>query len=536
MMILPKGFCVVFMSAVISLATTVHGITPATTPKPAEQNPASAGKYHPTRQEVSYTCIFNHELLIIAHNRTNSAAYIKSFIEKLKETDVDAVMCCPTAWRTNLFPSEVDPTWKKYRPDQPLSKFHSYDYIMRYLHAGGDPVKDTLEACRSSGKDFFISYRMNDHHYVDDREWPCHNDLWRDHPEYWFGDSNTSPYTKKDNIRLFNYMLPQVRNYYFDIIQELCTNYDVDGVELDFQRFPKFFYEKDLKEGKAVMTAFVKRIRDLLDQLGQKRGKSLKLCVRVPEKLVKCRKAGLDIPGWDAAKLVDMVNVSSSYIHTMELGIEEFQANTKYARIYGEMNYVTYQRPRPGPKQPFGRRYTTLPIYYASALNLFSRGADGLSLFNFDYVGKKRILMAKGLKQITDIDYLKKQSKNYVLYPYFGTFPARNEKTAHLIIPDDTKTVPFKSALLRIETKKRCTDVPIAVMLNGKKLEACTHKKPELFTPVANNAGYAPRDRLTFYTVPLDTLITGDNEIKISNLEPKKKPCTFHSLELALYR
>jgi hypothetical protein len=493
--------------------------------------------FHPTSETVDYKCIFNHELLIICHNKTNSAAYIKSFIEKLKDTDVDAIMCCPTAWRTNLFPSEVDPTWEKYRPGQPLSKFRSYDYIMRYLHTGGDPVKETLEACRNSGKDFFISYRMNDHHYVDDLEWPCHNDFWRDHPEYWLGDSNTSPYTKKDNIRLFNYMLPQVRDHYFAIIQELCTNYDVDGVELDFQRFPKFFLQKDLKQGTAVMTAFVKRIRDLLDQLGRKRNKTLRLCIRVPETLAKCRKAGLDVPGWDVAKLIDMINVSSFYFHTMELDIEDFQANTKHAKIYGEMNYVTYPSQRPGPKFPFARRYTTLPIYYASALNLFARGADGLSLFNFDYIPRKqRLPMAEGLKRITDVEYLKTQSKDYVITRNFGSFPAHNEKTVHLIIPDDTKKITFKRALLRVETKADCTKVRLGVWLNGNQLKPCTPKTTTLFPPLAKNKAYVGPEMLQFYTVPLDALIAGENEVKISNPDPKKNGCTLYGMELALYR
>ena len=49
----------------------------------------------------AYRCLFNHELLIVCGNRTHSPAYIASFVEKLKDTDVDAVLCCPTAWRAN---------------------------------------------------------------------------------------------------------------------------------------------------------------------------------------------------------------------------------------------------------------------------------------------------------------------------------------------------------------------------------------------------------------------------------------------------
>jgi hypothetical protein len=496
-----------------------------------------AEPYPLTSQAVRYKCLFNHELLIITHNKTNSVAYIQSFIDKLKDTDVDAVMCCPTAWRTNLFPSEVDPTWKRYRPGQPLSKFPSYDYILCYLHAGGDPVKDTLEACRRCGKDFFISYRMNDQHYVTDPSWPCHNDFWRDHPECWLGDSDTSPYTLKDNVRLFNYMLPPVREYYFTILQELCTNYDVDGIELDFQRFPKFFYAREVVPGTAVMTAFVKRIRDLLNRLGEARGKSLKLCVRVPETLAKCRQAGLDVPGWDAAGLVDMINVSSSYFHTMELDIEAFKVKTKRAKIYGEMNYVTDQRTRPGAEHAFARRYTTLPAYYASALSLFCRGADGLSLFNYDYVpSETRLSLTEGLKGITDVATLRTQPKDYVVTRHFGSLTGKYETSACLFIPDDTKAVAFQHALLRVETRESCAAFPIGVWLNGKPLATATGGDTELFPPVAHNTCYPERDKLKFYVVPLDALIRGANEVRVRTLDPKKRPVLFHSLELALYR
>ena len=395
---------------------------------------ALAESYHKTSPVVGYKCIFNHELLIICHQKENSPQYIQSFVEKLKDTDVDAVMCCPTAWRANLFPSEVDPSWKKYRPDQPLSKFRSYDYIMRYLHSGGDPVKDTLEACRRCGKDFFVSYRMNDGHYLDDLDWPTHNAIWREHPEYRMGDAPKAVHGhgRSDDSRVFNYMIPEVREYYFSILKELCTNYDVDGVELDFQRHCKFFRTADVKKGTEVMTSLVKRIREMIDQIGRERGKSLKLCVRVPQSLLICKEAGLDVPGWDALHLVDMINVSSSYFQTMELEIEEFKANTKHAKIYGEMNYVTAQ----APKNKFARHYTTIPIYHAAALNLFCRGADGLSLFNYDYVPEKqRLPMTEGLKRITDIEYLKTVPKDYAVYRGFGSFPATNEATIRLVIP-----------------------------------------------------------------------------------------------------
>jgi len=498
------------------------------------QTNASPRQFHPTDASTNYKCIFNHELLIIVGKKDNSPAYIGSFIDKLKDTDVDAVMCCPTMWRTNLYPSEVDPQWKKYTLEQHSPKFPAFDRIMGYIHGGGDPVKETLEACRRNGKDFFISYRMNDQHYVSDLTWPTHNAIWREHPEYWLGDSDAPAAKGGDNVRLFNYMIPEVRDYSFSILRELCTNYDVDGVELDFQRFPKFFRSADLEVGRGVMTAFVRRIKTMMEDIGRQRGKLLKLCIRVPEAMAKCTSAGLDIAAWDQQRLVEMINISSFYIHTIELHVEEFRAATSHARLYGEMNYVIYQSP--GKEKDAGRRYTTFEIYRASALNLFHRGVDGLSLFNYDYVPTdQRLAMAAGLKRITDLAFLRQASKNYVIYPGFETFPAKNESMIELIIPDDTTKVRFNRATLRIETKQDCTGVQMGVWLNGEALEPLTRKDCELFVPVAKNIAYPAPQVLKFYTVPLNRIVAGKNTVKISNLNRDKSACELRSMELAIY-
>ena len=489
----------------------------------------------PASADTNYKCIFNHELLVVVGKKDNSPAYIGSFIDKLKDTDVDAVMCCPTMWRTNLYPSTIDPQWMKYTPAQSSPKFPSFDRIMAYIHGGGDPVKDTLEACRRNGKAFFISYRMNDQHYVGDLTWPTHNAIWRQHPEYWLGDSDAPAAKGGDNVRLFNYMLPEVRDYYFSILRELCTNYDVDGVELDFQRYPKFFRNADLGAGRGVMTAFVKRIKTMMDDIGRERGRSLKLCIRIPETLAKCEAAGLEITAWDKLRLVEMINVSSFYVHTIELDIEGFRAATSYAQLYGEMNYLTYQES--GQTKGSGRRYTTFEIYRGSALNLFHRGVHGLSLFNYDYVpADQRLAMAEGLKRITDLDFLRQASKDYVISSGFGTFPAKNESEFELIIPDDTTKVRFDRAVLRVETKQDCTKQQIGVWLNGEALQPLTPEKTELFPPVDQNTAYPVPQSVKFYIVPLGRIAAGKNTVTISNLDRTVGACDLRSMELALYR
>lgn len=499
------------------------------------KNETAAPRFHPTEPDTHYKCLFNHELLIIVGKKDNNPEYIGSFIDKLKDTDVDALMCCPTMWRTNLYPSEVDPQWKKFTPEHQTTKFPAFDRIMAYIHGGGDPVRDTLEACRRNGKAFFLSYRMNDHHYIGDLTWPTHNAFWREHPEYWLGNSELPASKAGDEARLFNYLLPEVRDHYFSILHELCSNYDVDGVELDFQRYPKFFRDADLKTGSEVMTAFLHRIQSMMEDIGGQRGKTLKLCVRIPETLAKCTQAGLDIAEWDKRKLVDMFNISPSYIHSIELGIEEFRSVVRHGKIYGEMNYVTYQVS--GSEGKTGRRYTTFETYRGSALNLFHRGVDGLSLFNYDYVPyDKRVDMAKGLKHITDQEFLRKASKNYVISSGFGTFPATNESSIDLVIPDDTSQVKFDRAILRVETRSDSSTRDMGVRLNGQSLKPLAHEGTELFPRVAENLSHPAAETVKFFTVPLNRIITGLNKIEISNLDLKKGNFGLRSMELALYR
>ena len=172
-----------------TLGTGVTGSLVLSSISPLLGLPVTKHKTSWVKPRKNYKCLFNHELIIITgfSAKDLDTTAIKAFIGKLAGTDVDAVMCCPLAWRTNMFPSEVDPEWKKYTQIRNLPKFKPFDYIMKYIYEGGDPVRDTLEACRKIKVDFFINYRMNDGHHLEDKTFPTHNAFWRDHPEYWLG-------------------------------------------------------------------------------------------------------------------------------------------------------------------------------------------------------------------------------------------------------------------------------------------------------------------------------------------------------------
>lgn len=517
---------------------------------------SQAQKYHPTSPEVNYKCLFNHDGMIAytflkdKDPETTGPAYIGSFIEKLKDTDVDVVLVSPNAGRCLAYPSKINPMWKKYCGGIEEPRRRGHGYLMNYICEGGDPVRDALEAARRADKDFFLSYRMNEAHNIVDVNYPTHDDFWRNHPEYWLGDSDISITWKwqEDNVRMHNYMLKPVRDWYFSILEECCTFYDVDGLELDFQRAPRFFYNHEREKGKQVMTGFVRRVREMLNRLGKERNQSIKLCVRVPETLDKCDYAGLDVVRWDELKLIDMINISPYYLHSLNVDIEGFRSKTKNAKLYAELegwSQAIYVR---GAPYHHGSRLTPLECYRAAALNFLARGVDGISFFNYDYVPHgapslhdKRVEASKGLVGITDMDYLKTLPKVYVMVPFQERLMlernqgVKDEFTEEVLIPDDPSKVSFSESVLRVETADPCEDLEIAVWMNGKRLPRRDYDGTELSEPVYKTPhGYPTADKVKFYKVELSDIITGNNKFEVRNLDKAKRSCEIFSLELAL--
>jgi hypothetical protein len=235
-----------------------------------------------------------------------SAKSIAALFAPLENTQVDTIVRCPMGWRFYSFPSQVDRTWQE--PDKhPRNSdlYPGWKKMVDHLAAGGDPLRDALELARKQEKRFIISFRMNDSHYVQNEQFPTHNNFWRDHPEYRLGRDSRIP-------QVLNYSIPQVRDFYFAVLEEICTNYDIDGVELDFQRAPQFFHHDELDDGRAIMTAHVGRIREMLDKVGQMRGRRLELGARVLPTVRANRDIGLEILEWDAAGWLDGIIVSSA--------------------------------------------------------------------------------------------------------------------------------------------------------------------------------------------------------------------------------
>jgi len=508
-----------------------------------------------------FCCLYNHEMLILFTSRTPWQNYrdpvgdeqVRKYVEELGETQVDVLMCCPTAWRTVLWPSEITPRWRTgEEADRPRPcmqsdlKYYEKAYwrVHDYMVQGKDPVHITRETARNMGLPFFFSYRMNDHHYLWDENCPTHDRLWREHPEYRIAPAPGMP---------FNYLVNEVRDYYAALLTELCERYHPEGLELDFMRSPRFFPDGQIERGREVMTEFVRRIRRMLDRQTGPGGAHLPLCVRVPHTLNRCMEVGLDVETWAREALVDMVNVSPFFKATHEIAIEEFRKRlAEPVAVYSELHFITQQGRN--ILHDFSNNYlqkTTVEQYRTLAFEFWERGTDGLSFFNFAYCrdhsfGEPRRIEFPGaeppfevLRTVCDRSVLAEGPKHYVVASGFDALPrllrpgvpAETEFRVHA---DVSASGPHRAAMLRIETAEPCWRIPLRVELNGHVLDHSNYVG-ELFVPFTREGLPAARN-IEHYGVPLDHLMTGKNRVQVSiSAQSPRAHLTWIRFELALY-
>ena len=488
-----------------------------------------------------HRCLYNHEMLINFTTQTPYQGFDKEvdreqfrgYVKELAGTQVDALMCCPTAWRLPLYFSKVNPVWqtwaREHHDPNPAADWKYFDkvfhrvksYMLREDYE--DPVQITLDASREIGIDFFFSYRMNDVHYsfyTGDRISPLMDQIWVENPE-WRINTGNGHYS-------MNYLIQEVRDYYYAIIEELVENYDLDGFELDFMRNPCFLPKDRIPEGIALMSDFVKRIRALLDSTGQRRGKKLRLAVRVPNKVDSCLATGLDVPAWKRDSLIDMINASPFFCTSPEIDIEAFHKLPGKADVFGELHFVTCNDG--GKLIGNVNRRTTTRIYETIASSLLERGADGISIFNFAYVrdhhfneARRRPYMNpeppfEALKHIVDLKYLKNQPTHYVITPGFGMLPVRVPSAKpldfKLFLPCEPNEGNYKQALLRLEISRPGYIYSGLEAWIGDTVLKQVPGAGELFPPFSNEALPKP-ECLFFFEIPLTSLKHGWNMITV---------------------
>ena len=239
-----------------------------------------------------------------------------------------------------------------------------------FFDAGVDPFAVMLTEVKRRGREALLTFRMNDDHG---------NDFLRtqflvDHVKWRLG---TERYHGKGAM---NFAHDEVRAYTLKLIEEAIRRYDCDGIELDFNRFPKFFTDTLVEERVAKMNSLVEQVREMLDEVGRERDRRLVLAARVPSNRGRkpptpetARHLGCDVPAWVHNGWIDFVTVSEFLYERGDLPVDKWKQVITTVPVYGGIECT----------KGSGMRNLTADEYRHAANQLAKAGSDGVYLFNF---------------------------------------------------------------------------------------------------------------------------------------------------------
>ncbi len=301
---------------------------------------------------------------------------VKRLIEEVayEGSKVDTVLVCINA-QVMYYPTKVGtmrgtlstPDERAKWPDSEKQRFRN---LKSFFDAGIDPYAVMLAEAKRRSREALLTFRMNDDHG---------NDFLRtqflvDHPDWSLG---TKQYQGKGAM---DFGRDEVREYTFRLIEEAVRRYDCDGIELDFNRFPRFFKDGSTAERVTKMNALVERVRKMLDDVGLQRGRRLVLSVRVPSNFGRtppmpetARQLGCDVPAWVKHGWVDFVAVSEFLHERGDLPIDKWKQAVTTVPVYGGIECTKVG----------AQKNLTADEYRHAGTELIKAGADGVYLFNF---------------------------------------------------------------------------------------------------------------------------------------------------------
>lgn len=445
-------------------------------------------------------------------------------------------------WKSKVYPAETHYRSYQQRYGLPLDTFG------KYMLAGGDMVQTFTEHCRKRHITPFISIRLNDAHgleAVGKGNGAAMHTVSRFYEEH-YREYRLGPNQESAWHHVLNWAIPEVREHKFALLRELCENYDLGGLELDFLRHPAYFRvaETTRDQRRRIMTEFVARVRQALDRAAPARRRWL--CVRVPAMLEAHDALGLDLAELVRAG-VDMVNLSGYYYTVQQTDLPKVRQLLPHTALYLEMTHTTLAGKAAGKYDSFPFQRTTPEQFYTTAHLAYQQGADGMSLFNFAYY-REHGTAGRGpfneppfevLPHLADRPWLARQSQWYLLA---GSMP--KPLAPHCPLPKTLKpgaSAQFalqlaptehqrRGGLLRLMATQKMQRCVWQVECNGIAMPPAAFVRKPIDHPYEAILG-APEQYATFHC-PRSAVRPGPNIISVKLLQGE--PAELTNLDVVL--
>jgi hypothetical protein len=366
-------------------------------------------------------------------NAATAEELLRSRTTPLAGSQVSSIFYCTWSSGFGLFTHHTKVGQLFATREAMFSKNRTEEFFQKHI----DPLSVMAVFAHSNHMELFWSMRMNDTHDASSAEYgPVMfraNRLKQEHPQWLIGSREHRP--KYGTWSAVDYGVPEIRNLAFRYCEEVCRNYDVDGIELDFMRHAFFFKCSD--SGNPCgdvelnqMTDLVRRIRAMTEDVGKKRQRPILLAVRVPDSTEYCRYIGLDLERWLAEHRLDLL-VAGGYT---QLNPCEYSAALGHK--YGVKVYPSLDEPRVRDADARKLR-ATVETYRGRGLSAWHAGADGIYMFNFfDPISPL-------WRELGEPGLLKNRDRNYFASVLgVGAMPVPHQKFIHISTLNPANPIP----------------------------------------------------------------------------------------------
>ena len=279
---------------------------------------------------------------------------------------------------------------------------------------GTDPLELASQFCRTNGLEIFVSIRVNDTHDAAGsfaKPDPLFPDFKKNNPDCLMGRPEKGHRPPFCNWSAVDFSHEKVRAHMRAFVRDLVENYDLDGIEYDFNRHMQLFKSVALG-GEAsqaeldLMTAFMRELRAITEEVGRKKNHPILVVMRAPDSVDYCRAVGIDLARWFDERLVD-IWIGGGYFCLNPWKVSADFAHRHGVKFYASMDETRIPRAAARRPVPPLKGRMTLPFYAARFADAMASGCDGVYVFNIE---------GSFLHQVAGIDPLRTKGRETIRF------------------------------------------------------------------------------------------------------------------------
>jgi hypothetical protein len=425
-----------------------------------------------------------------------------------------------------------------------------------WVEAGMDPMAVFVDECHRCGIHAWGSRRMNDAHHT--------------YRVLEFDRYQTKFYTAHPKLRLksqrdaqvsptYDWNKPAVAAQNLAFLREVAENYDVDGLDLDYTRIGPYFNTGEEAQGRQTMNQHVRDVRNMLDEVGRKKGKYLGLSAQLyaqdslwKRKSLQLRPEagqkqahespkddvhrhfddGLDVRAWVREGLLDFLIAHCRTTSLYEMALCAWRravegTNCRLVAGAGKPGFFKFRRE--GSINGYPAHLTQHLEHRAIAHRLYEQGAWGI--FFYDYVVRSFELQWQVYRELGDPERLRYANKAYVyqmVLPLALGYRSEGGKAEMEIdIPDDLAAArvagyPVRARLL-LNITELVTPDDIGLEVNGHPVTVGPEQSIETPLSITDH----PTDELSCHleaAIALEQLKKGRNTLTFTLKPAATKP------------